>query len=492
MRASEARAELEAKLLPRLSTPVKATALGKTFTIDGDRAGIAFDVDATIARGLGSSRWDPKHMLDVVMGGEAIDPVVTVDNARLERVLTRIASAVEVAPVNSRVAFPGGRPTVTVGHDGTRLDFEAAAGALREAILSGDRAVALPVESVSADVTADEARAFADGPAARAVSGPVRIKIADAVRTVGTGVFAPALRTSADGGKLVLSIDQRALRHRSAKIFASLPHHPSSAGISFRNGHPVVVPSRAGVSVAPVDWAKAVLKAVAGKGQTRVASARVTPDMPAFSTAEARHLRVDQRLATATLPVVSGIDPDAVRAAAARLDGYLLRPNGDFSFLGRVGASDEAASTLLASAVYDAAFHAGMENIYRTAPRTRALPGEPGLDAAVGPGQELAWVNHTPYGVYVRALVSGGARPKVTVALWGHSFWTVTVERTGRYNIVSPATQRLSGRQCEPRAGVEGYDIDVSRTLTRAGVQARTEHTHSHYEPVDAIVCRRR
>jgi vancomycin resistance protein YoaR len=491
MRKDEARAQLEGELVPRLSKPIKVTAMGKTFTIDGDRTGIAFDIDATLDRGLGSSRWDPTHMLDVVMGGHAIDPVVDVDDARLDRLLERVAAAVQVAPVNSRVAFPGGRPTVTVGHDGSQLDFEASASTLQDAILAGDREVALPVESVPADVSADEARTFADRAAARAVSAPGRIKIADVTRTVGVGVFAPALRTSADGGALALSVDEKLLSHRSARIFASLPHHPTNARVSFRNGRPAIVPSRAGVSVPPADWAAAVLKAVEGRGANRVATASVTPDMPAFSTVEARHLKIDQRLATATVRVASGVDPGAVRAAAARLDGYVLRPSDDFSFLSRVGARDAAASSLVASAAYDAAFRAGMENIFRTAPHTSLIGGEPGLDAAIAPGVELAWVNHTPYGVYVRVVVSGGDRPEVTVALWGHPFWSVSVDSSGRYNVVQPGTHRLSGGQCQPRRGVAGYDIDVSRTLTRSGVAARSEHTHSHYDPVDAIVCGR-
>jgi vancomycin resistance protein YoaR len=492
MREPEARAKLEDELVPRLSQPVKATALGKTFTVDGERAGISFDVDATVHRGLGSSHWDPQHMLDVVLGGEAIDPVVDVDSARLNHFLGRIAAAVAVDPVDSRVTFPGGRPTVTLGHDGTRLDFAAAADALQDAILSGQRKVDLPVVSAPADISADEARAFAAGAAARAVSGPVRIRVADVTRTVGVGVFAPALRTSASGGRLTLTADATRLRHRSARILASLPHHPANARIAFRNGRPVVVPSRDGVGVTPADWAAAVLRAVSGHGAARVARAKVVPDTPRFATGDARRLRVDQRLASVTLPIRSGVDVAALRRAAARLNGSLLRPGDDFSFLARVGARDTVASTLLASAAYSAAFHAGMENIFRTSPNASVIGAAPGLDASVGPGVELAWVNHTPYGAYVRAVVSGGKRPEVTVALWGHRFWTVSVDSTPRYNVVRPQTQRLTGASCRPRRGIAGFDIDVSRTLSRPGQKARTEHTHSHYHPVDAIVCRGR
>jgi vancomycin resistance protein YoaR len=488
MREDEARAHLEGVLVPRLSEPIKATALGKTFTIDARRAGVSFDIDATLRRGLGSSRWDPVHMLDVVMGGQAIEPVVEIDDTKLDRVLSSVSTAIAVDPVDSRVTFPRGRPTVATGHDGVQLDVAGAAQALSAAVLAGDSEVALPVVPVPADVSANEARRFAVGPAARAVSGPVHVKIADVTRTVGTGVFAPALRTEADAGGLTLTLNEAVLTQRSKAIFSSLPHHPTNARITFRDGHPAVVPSTSGVSVAPGDWAAAVLRAAQAHGDGRAARARVTPDSPTFTTGDARQLKIDQRLASATVRVASAVDLAAVRSAAARLDGDLLQPRDDFSFLARVGGRDASAATVVASAAYDAAFRAGMENIFRTTPQISVVGAEPGLDAVVGPAVELAWVNQTPYGVYVRAVVSGGSRPAVTVALWGHPYWQVSVDSSGRYNVVPPSTLRISSAQCQPRQGIAGFDIDVSRTLSRDST-ARSEHTHSHYVPMDAIVC---
>jgi vancomycin resistance protein YoaR len=489
MRGEEARTELQDRLVPRLSQPIKVTVSGRSFTVDGEQAGLSFDVDATVQQGLGSSRWDPTHMLDVVMGGHAIDPVVTVDDARLNRVLSRLARAVEVKAVNARVLFGRGQPRVAAGHDGVQLDFARAGVALQTAVLDGVEEVTLPVHSVPAGVSVAEARRFADGAAARAVSGPVRIRVADVTRTVGIGVFAPTLRTVADGGNLKLTLDETALSQRSRAILATLPHHPANARIEFRKGRPVIIPSTSGVSVSAPDWAAAVLHAAQQPQGSRLAGAQVTPDAPTFTTFDARRLKIDRRLTSVSLPVPRQVDLSAVNRAATRLDGALLRPRADFSFLSRVGARDPAASTLLASAAYDAAFRAGMENIFRSAPSVAVVGAEPGLDAVVARATELAWVNQTPYGVYVHATVSSGSRPEVTVALWSHPFWNVSVRSTGRYNVVPAGTTRITVPGCQPRRGVDGFDVDVSRTLSRPGQKARIERTHSHYASADAVVC---
>jgi vancomycin resistance protein YoaR len=343
---------------------------------------------------------------------------------------------------------------------------------------------------VTPDVTSDEARAFVDNVAAAATSEPVRIRVADVVRVLPPRVFAPALRVKVADGDLALAVDSETLRARSAAVFDSLPHHPSNARIAFRDGRPVVVRSTSGVSVTRSDWAAAVLRAVSSRGADRVARARVTPDPPSFSTADARRLRIDERLATVTLPVPPRA-VDAVRTAAARLDGALVKPNGDFSFLRRVGVPDGGAEALTPTAVYSAAFDAGMGHIARTAPRSSVVGSDPGLDALVAGDADLAWVDETPYGVYVRATTSHGPGGEtLTVSLWGHRYWSVTVSSSGRYNVVRPKTTRDSGRDCRPRRGVAGFDVDVSRRMAHASGAQRVERTHSHYEPVDAIVCR--
>jgi vancomycin resistance protein YoaR len=233
-----------------------------------------------------------------------------------------------------------------------------------------------------------------------------------------------------------------------------------------------------------------VLRAAQARGDGRTLRVRVTPAPPAFSTSDARRLRIHQRLATVTLPVASA-SPAGTRRAVRRLDGTLVRPNADFSLVRRIGSADDAAHAVVASAVYDAAFRAGMGRIARSAPRTSVVGSAPGLDATVRPDVDLAWVNETPYGVYVRAITTKvRGRPAVKVSLWGHRYWTVHVTTSGRYNVVSPHTVRESGPGCRARRGVSGFDVDVSRRITRTGERARVERTHSHYEPLDAIVCR--
>lgn len=493
MRWAEARTELQEQLVPRLETPLTVTALDQTFTVDPQRAGMTFDLDATLRAGLGGERWDPRHMLKVLLGGSELPIVVDVDNGELDATLERIAAKVERAPSDAGVDFALRGPQVSEGVDGVALDYNAAADALQSALVDGDSEVDLPVEAVEPAITTTEATVFSNRTAARAVSGPVRLRIADTVRMMPAARFVGALAADRSSGRLELAVRPKALLNRNRDLLASLPHHPVNARFRFDGGHPVVVPSRSGVSVSADALAAAVLKAALRKGDERVATAKVTPDLPAFTTADARRLHIDRVVTTARLTVAPSY-ADRVRAVANRLDGTIVRPRDSLSILGRVGAADPQASSLLASAVYDAAFRAGLGGLDRSGPRTFTPGAEPGLDAVVAPGVDLGFTNDTPWGVYVRAVLddSGQGRPTLVVQLWGKPYWNVSVTSSGRYNVVQPQVRRVSVPGCRPSPGRPGFEVDVNRTLSHASEGRSTESTHSVYQVSERVVCTRR
>jgi vancomycin resistance protein YoaR len=493
MKRAEARTVLQDELIPRLERPITVHALGETYEIDPQLAGMTFDLEATLSEGLAGERWDPRHMLRVVLGGGPLATQIDVSTEELNDTLQEIADDIQRPPVEAAVTFGPGQPVATPGDVGVALDFGGSADVLREALLTGDDEVNLPIEEIQPVVTTDAAENFASDVARRAVSGPIRVRVADVVRTVPVAVFAPALGVGITDGALRLTIDAEVLAQRSRAVLSSLPHRPVNAKIAFAGGHPVVVPGRSGVRVEPADWAAAVLRGTAKSGDQRIVTAQVTPDPPDFTTVQARQLEVDNRLVRSQLRIPAQLASDAA-AVAARLDGTLLRPGAEFSFVQRAGVANPMAASLVASTVYDAAFRGGMSNMERTAPTVHPRGTEPGLDAKVDSGVDLGWRNSTPYGVYVRAVATSPSRGpgQVTIELWSTKYWSITLESSGRYNVVEPGVERQAGADCRERPGATGFEIDVSRTFGGTGSGQRVETVHSEYAKVDTVVCRRR
>jgi vancomycin resistance protein YoaR len=492
MTPDEATTALQAELAPRIERPIRAVVAGRTYSLDPQRAGLAYDIDATISTALRGSSWDPRHMLAVLLGGHDVKPVVIVDEAELDAVMRRIAAAVERPPQNAGVSFVTGGPQVRFGRLGQRLDTAHAKAALIAALRDGRRHAALPVVQVQPDVTDDEASAFAGTAGERAVTGSIRIRVADATVKLKPAVFVPALTTRVTGSGLRLSVDAHRLFERSHSAIASLPHSPVNAGIRLGSHGPVVVPARSGTTVTQRDWAAGVLTAL-GR-DTRRAGVKPTPEAPRFTTHDARRLGIKARIGSdsARLPSVPYAD---LARAARQLDGALLKPGDGFSFLDTVDARyNEQAASLVAGAAYTAAFRAGLTVLSRTPVVYDTGTFPRGLGArVVPPSHDLTLRNDSPYGVYISASVrrlAGSAGGLVTVDVWGSAYRDVVVQTSSRHSVVRPATRVVRSGRCTPRPGISGYAVDVTRTFWRSGKPIGSDVTHTRYAPLDRVKCR--
>ncbi|MGI8435204.1 MAG: VanW family protein [Nocardioidaceae bacterium] len=490
MSSGQAATVLRERMSPRLSRSVTVLAGGRTFHFTPQQAGLTFDVDQTVADALGGNSWDPRHMLEVLTGGGAVEPVVDVDRHDLETRLDTMAKQVAVPAVDASVSFRGGQPQLVAGQTGTRLDLGVARANLLAALIEGQATVRAPLQAVQPGVTTSQAADFVAGPATRSTAGPVVVDVADTAVTLQPRRYAPALRVLTQDSGLHLDLDPHVLFARTRSMIHSLPNHPVDAQFRFEDGRPVVVPSRSGATVSRTDWADAVLEAVLRPAGKREVAAGVVAEPADFTTAQARQLQIKERLSASVAPYPPHVDPAAVRRSAQRLDGTVLRPRWSFSFLHRVGVDDPVAASTVASAAYEAALQAGMTGIVRSAWSSRPPGFVAGFDARVdSPEPDLRWDDDTPYGVYVRSWVDQApSEGAVHVEIWSSRYWRVELHAGDRHDFVEPPVQVGSGGSCEPLAGAPGYTVDVVRTLTRHGQQHR-ENFRSSYRPRAERIC---
>lgn len=493
MTAGEAQTVLQSELVPRIETPVKATVVGRTFVLDPQETGLTLDLEATVDEALGGGSWDPRHMLHVITGGGEVDPVIIVNADEMRQALREIKKSVKRSPVDAQVSFGRGQPQVRFAVQGRELNSKKAAEKLRSALLARAGSVSLPLAAVEPEITSTEATRFVSDVADEAVSAPVRLRVTDTVVKLSPRVFGPALQAKAVDGRLLLDVDADALNARSRGIIAALPHQPVNARIGFNEDTTIIRPGRVGVGFSTTDLAKAVRKAVARSGEKRRAEVRTSPSQPSFTTQQARMLEIKTPVANRIVRYDETVSGDGT-VAARQLHRLLLRPGATLSLRDRIDVQrDRRTATLAASALFEAAFRAGLTVVERT-PSPRYDPSStPGLDASLSPpGSDLVIRNDTPYGVLVRAYV-GSLRDgigELHVELWSSPYVNVAVKSSQRYNIAEPGIIEKQGRRCTPRQGVAGFEIDVRRNMSWSDGTRRVETTHTRYQPQPAIGCR--
>ncbi len=115
----------------------------------------------TLTRGSESwplSRADIAGLVSLQGGPQPTDPItVTIDDARLEALVQRVAKDVDQEVQNARFAFNGGNLTVLrPSREGRTLDQPATAALIKAKLASGERVVEIPVAAVAPTVSSDD------------------------------------------------------------------------------------------------------------------------------------------------------------------------------------------------------------------------------------------------------------------------------------------------------------------------------------------------
>jgi vancomycin resistance protein YoaR len=392
------------------------------------------------------------------------------------------------------VRFFGPRVVVRAPRAGRSIDAEQARQAIVEAYLSHDPTAHIDVVATEPDIDEADVREAVRSFANPALAGSVTLELGDARVTLQPRDFAGALSMRARGGRLVPHVDRQAivdLVDRAVGERAS----PTDARVAIVGDHPKVLPAREGIEYDSAAVSAAFVAALGQPLGQRDAPVEVTRTPAAFSTRDARHLRIHDAVATysTSFPHSAARNAELGRVAQS-LDGTVLAPGDTYSFLAGVGAGADAdATSQAATAFYNAGFLAGLDEVERHAQPTFSGRYPVGRDAVVSDGQDLQLGNSTPYGVLVQAVLtpstasSGGT---FTVTLWSSAYWTVT-KSVVRSAVVAPGQQVLDTPDCTPVEGRPGFDVDVTRHRASATDPSLDgdQVFHTHYEPVDEVVC---
>ncbi len=505
---------LEEGLADRVDEPISVVVDGESLTVSPAEAGLEVDYEASIDAAGGGQSWDPARLWNYYTDGDDLPPVLDVDDAAMTAAIETLTADAGTPARNGRVRFRGGRLEVTQPQTGQELDPDAARDAIETAYLSDGPDVELSLTTTQPDIDeADVQEAVAEfgNPA---LSGPVTLLFGDSEVTLAPRVYAGALRLRPQDGELVPGLARKALtRLLDSRISSG---DPVDATVRIVNGAPRVVPAKPGVTYRPADVERTFLELVVrpdGEREERIKAVAAQAD---FTTADARALKITERVSTFTTyyPHADYRNVNIGRAAEL-VDGTLLEPGEVFSLNGVVGERTVengftegyvisngilvqdlgGGVSQMATTTFNAMFFAGLEDVEHK-PHSFYIDRYPvGREATVAWGSvDLRFRNDTPYGVLVTADVTPSTVSTsgvVTVSMWSTKTWDITTSTSDRYNFTTAQTRRVDTLQCHPNDGYGGFDVDVYRYFREPGSSelVRTEKFHTTYIPSDTVIC---
>jgi vancomycin resistance protein YoaR len=328
--------------------------------------------------------------------------------------------------------------------------------------------------------------------------------------------LAPLVRTQVAAGQLRLALDaaglDRLLR-REARFAYTEPRDArfQPAGSSVR-----IVPGVAGLEVVPRKAAAAVLDA-GTEGTDRSAALPTTVTQPDLTTKEAKALGVKEVMSSFTTTFNSGDVPRVhnISLIAAAVHGSLVRPGQVFSMNAATGQRTAAKGYRTAHVIqngeivdglgggvcqagttmFNTAFFAGLPVTERRNHSLHISHYPMGRDATLDwPGTDLKFRNDSRYGIFITSRATASA---LTFTFWSTSRgYKVTSSTSAASNFRAPPTRfeddptLPKGEEVVEEAGSSGFDVTVSRTVTKGGAVVRRDSFVSNYSPWVRVVRR--
>ncbi len=512
----EAKERLRDGLAARSKEPIEITyGDGRAESVSPREAGLAVDLDASVAEAGSGSGWGLPRMWRVITGGGDHHAEITVDQSRMQPALDRLDSRIKTAPKEGGVVFRNGRAVPVVGRAGFVVDRGATQAVLEDRFLHGG-SQKIPTTSREPAVTEAAVERALAAFGRPAVSGPVTLVVGGERVVAPPRLFARGLSMVPRDGELVPSVDGELVLEALGPVMRTVGREPTDARFEVRNGRPRVVPAKVGVEIDPQELEDRFARVATRQGAARRLVLEGEATQPRFTTAEARALRITERVSTFTtnFPFADYRNVNLPRAAEL-IDGTLLEPGQTFSLNDLVGERTKANGftegyvvsdgifkkdlgggvSQIATTTFNAMFFAGLEDVEHK-PHSVFINRYPeGREATVAwPSLDLKFKNTSPYGVLVTAQVrkSTPATPgAATVSMYSTKRWKVTSTNGPRTSFRQPKVRYSQDADCEEFSGTQGFSIDVFRYFRALNSDKvlRKEKFHTDYIAGDTVRC---
>lgn len=480
---------------------------GALLTMDATVLSPGADVAGAIERAR-TSRGRIGRMLTSVGlgGGEDIPLRYRMRPEGIETLVAQAQRALGSDPHPAAVRVRGNDIVVIPARPGRRVDRAALVARLE----SMPERIELPVVDtppIPNDAEAERARALAER--VRATARDVTLETRTAL--LSPRVLTRALRFPTDGNRIRVTLNDDMLRSALVTPLAISERRPRDARFRVDGVRARIVPSQPGLQL---DVA-AIETAIVGRPDQAAVTATLIRPPAAFTTAEARKLRIREKIAEFTTPYdCCAPRVTNIQIAAKTINATILQPGQTFSLNDALGERTAAKGYLeaptiaggelvdsygggvsqVATTLYNAAFFGGLELVEHT-PHGFWIGRYPrGREATISwRSPDLVIRNDWDAGVLIAAY---GGSNAVTVSLYSSQLdrrvETTSGEPTG---LKEPETIERRNDTLDPGAkvvkqpmGNPGFSISYTRKVYVGAEVKRDETFHWTYRPENAIV----
>ena len=515
----ELQATVEQLRSSRTGDMVTAEREGRSRSATAATIGYDLDVDATVNEVWRRGRQpNPFTALTdhvrVTFGALSVDPVTSVDDAKIDQWVDGVVSALEVAPTEGNVRFEGTEVQRDDPEPGSRPSAESVRTSTDAALAEpGPDTIEPETEAVEPVTTSEDVDELVER-ARTIISAPVELTRNDETLRLDPETLASLYTTRQRGSGDNLTLELAIARGSLAEVFSDevserFEVKPRDATVVLADGGPRVRDGRRGFAI-DLDTARAQIdelaKTTSQGGAARSAELDGEVVEPGRTTKEAKDLNVTQKVSSFTTEhqCCQGRVTNIHRIADL-VDGALIEPGEVFSLNGHVGQRTAAKGFVAGGAIqqgeyvdevgggvsqfattfFNAAYFGGYE-IVEHKPHSYYISRYPvGRESTINyPNVDVKIRNDSPSGILIDTSYTDAS---ITVTFWGEK-WVEVESSTGEpHNHTSPETEIKQNPDLAPgteqvvQSGGNGFDIVVTRRLRYDDGRTDTQEFFTRY-----------
>jgi vancomycin resistance protein YoaR len=520
-------AMLEQRYGPFMRAPLTIAFEGRTWTPTLDQLGVQFDLDRAADDALAAGhRGGPlervRELWALWRGGLDVAPRLSVDAGRLQAYLTGLAAQIEQPPRDAALSVAEGKVIPTASRpgrqalvDATTIDILYALRTLQpQQVVLRTRTLAPAVDDAGIAQAVADARAL--------LNGPLVLQRGDQSWTWEPNKIAGMLSIKVAGDHMTVDLDRDRLAREIAKLAQVVDSGSVEPRVTFRGGKlKITQPGEVGWRLKQAEAADAISATLRlPNRQLALPVQELTPQvtaktLPSLGILELVGEGKSSFAGSAAYRITN------IKAGAARMNGVLIPPDGEFSFNTQLGAVDEANGFVEGYAVigqrtqlewgggvcqdsttvFRAAFWAGLPITERHAHPfyiswydDYSFPDQagPGMDATIFTGgPDLKFKNDTGHWLLMEAIADEdaqvlsvrlyGTRPNRTVSVSGPQIDRVIPAPADPMVVFDSSLPAGSVKQTDHAR--KGMDIVVYRVITENGAKKIPEPFYTSFKP---------
>ncbi len=510
---TEAASALTSAFVHSSGDPFQVQVADKTFALPAVERAVRVDISATLDA-ISHDRWNPIALL-AMMRGEPILAVLNVDKSALANALTSIRQATEVPAVNAGIDLSTDLPTVIPAQAGLAIDIAGASQSIVDAALLGRSNVTLQRVEQPAVISTLVAQKSLTDVALPAISDSITVNVAMEDGTQRSSVIQASTIRSAltfvvSGALLEPKLDGLVLRKDLNAAIFDVQKFAKRAKFRVDGESITIVPSIQGYGISASSIAVDVAKVIRNGGATRTVSLHMGPITPSFTTEDAQALGITELVSSYTQRFpAAAYRTTNIGTAARYINGTMLMPGDTFSMndtvkertvengytsgwiIGPGGVFKNemgGAVSTITTAMYNAAWFAGMKLVEHRAHSIYISRYEPGREATVSWGSfDMKFKNNLDHAVLITTKLRGTS---ISVYFWGTKQWEDIGSVFGPWTNQSPYSEIIStDTECHDQDGMPGFHITVWRTFFKNGVEVKREPYTTSYRPSPHVIC---